>query len=358
MQEQPEAIASILLSDLAARFEIEAPDTDVEITGLNTIDEAGPSDLTFLSNERYGERLGRSKAGAVLIAEDYEGEPPMPALRTKKPRLVLAELLRLFHPASRPAAGIHATAIVPESCRIGDNVFIGAYTVLGENVQVGDGSCIHPHCVIYDDVELGADCVLHSHVSIREGVRLGTRVVIQNGAKLGPDGFGFEPDEQGVLQRVPQVGGVRIGDDVDIQANACVDRSALGDTVIGRGTKIDNLAQIAHGCTIGEHSVICGQAGLAGSTEIGKHVMLGGQAGSAGHIKIDDGAQVAAQSGVVFDLEGGQKYGGTPAMPLQAALRAALVVPRLPDMARRIKKLERALAKLEDAKDENTKDQA
>ena len=256
MHEQPEAITSISLSELAARFEVAAPATDVEITGLSTIDEAGPSDLTFLSNERYTERLRRSKAGAVLIAEDFGGELPMPALRTKKPRLVFAELLRLFHPTRLPRPGIHATAIVPESCTLGRGVFIGAYAVLGEEVHVGDGSVIHPHCVIYDDVQLGDGCVIHSHVSIREGVRLGARVVVQNGAMLGPDGFGFEPDENGVLQRVPQVGGVRIGDDVDIQSNACVDRSALGDTVIGRGTKIDNLAQIAHGCTVGEHSVI------------------------------------------------------------------------------------------------------
>lgn len=351
MQDQPPALASISLRDLAERLGIDAPETDMEITGLSTIDQAGPTQLAFLQNDRYAERLKRSKAGAVLVPEDFDGEVPMPTLRTKKPRLAFAEALRLFHPEKPVAPGIHATAIVPASCALGADVHIGAYVVLGENVRLGDRVVIHPHCAIYDDAVLGDDCLIHSHVSIRESLTIGARVVVQNGATIGPDGFGFEPDEHGHLQRIPQVGGVEIGDDVDIQANACVDRSALGNTIIGRGVKIDNLAQVAHGCTIGEHSVICGQAGLAGSTELGKHVMLGGQAGCSGHIKVGDGAQISAQAGVIFDLEGNEQYGGTPALPLQTALRAAVFLPKLPEFSKRIKALERSLAKLEQARD-------
>ena len=347
MSTPPEAITSISLQELARRFDLPVPDTDVEITGVNTIDDAGPSELTFLSNERYAVKLKDSQAGAVLVADDFEGETPMPALRTARPRLVFADILTLFHPPARGPSGIHPTAIVPPSCTIGSDVSIGAYVVLGERVVLGDRTTLHAHVVVYDDVEIGSDCILHSHVSVREGIRLGTRVVVQNGAMLGTDGFGFEPDERGHLRRIPQVGTVEIGDDVDIQSNACVDRAALGATVVGNGVKIDNLAQIAHGCTVGEHSVICGQVGLAGSTHVGRHVMLGGQVGCSGHIEIGDGAQVAAKSGVIFDLPGGASYGGVPAMELKKALRSALFIGELPGFHRSIKKLERTVARLE-----------
>ena len=347
MSSQTEAVTSIPLKELAALLGIDPPGEDLEITGVSTIEAAGQGDVTFLANDRYAVKLKDSRAGAVLVAADYEGEAPMPMLRTNKPRLAFAQLLALFHPPRGRTPGIHATAIVPESCTLGVDLAIGAYVVVGENVKLGDRVTLHSHTVVYDDVEIGADSVIHSHVALREGITLGKNVIVQNGAMLGPDGFGFEPDEQGHLQRVPQVGTVEIGDDVDIQANACVDRAALGATVLGTGTKVDNLAQIAHGCTVGEHSVICGQVGLAGSTRVGKRVMLGGQSGCSGHIEIGDGAQVAAQSGVIFDLEAGKSYGGTPAIPFQKALRASLFLGELPTFSRSLKKLQKAVAKIE-----------
>jgi UDP-3-O-[3-hydroxymyristoyl] glucosamine N-acyltransferase len=333
------------LQELAHTLEVEAPAVEVEITGLGTIEEAGPTELTFLSNDRYTARLATSRAGAALVPTDFAGEAPMPLLRTDQPRIAFARALEIFHPVHKPAPGVHPTALVPESCELGADVHVGAYVVLGEGVRVGARSVLHPHCVLYDGVTLGADCEIHSHASLREGIVLGDRVVVQNGCVIGADGFGFEPDAQGRLQRVPQVGTVRLGDDVDVQANACIDRSALGATRIGRGTKIDNLAQIAHGCVVGEDTVLCGQVGLAGSTVVGSRVMLGGQVGSSGHIQIGDGTRVAAQSGIITDLPAGEEFGGTPAMPLKRALRAALFLGELPDMARRIKKLERALEK-------------
>ena len=342
-----EAVTSISLQDLARRLDLDPPTTDLEITGVNTIEDAGPNELTFLANDRYAVKLKDSKAGAVIVASDFDGEVPMAALRSPKPRLAFAKTLQLFHPPARPTASIHPTAIVPESCTVGDDVSIGAYVVLGERVQVGDGVTLHPHTVVYDDVVIGDESVIHSHVSLREGIRLGRNVVVQNGAMLGPDGFGFEPDERGHLQRVPQVGTVTIGDDVDIQSNACVDRAAMGATVVGNGVKVDNLAQVAHGCTVGDHSVLCGQVGLAGSTHIGKHVMLGGQVGCSGHIEIGDGTQVAAKSGVIFDLPPGGSFGGVPAMELKKALRSALFMGELPAFSRSIKKLEKQVAKLE-----------
>ena len=337
---------TVSLRALAQMLGIEPPASDVEIRGLGTIEDAGPHELTFLANDRYAPKLKTSRAGAALVAADFDGDVSMPLLRTKHPRLAFAKVLEHFNPRKRRTPGIHPTAIVPESCTLGADVFIGAYVVLGERVTLGDRCVLHPHCVIYDDTTLGDDCEIHSHAVLREAIHVGHRVLVQNGAILGSDGFGFEPDAQGRLVRVPQVGTVEIQDDVDVQANACIDRSALGATVIGHGTKIDNLAQIAHGCVIGHDSVICGQAGLAGSTVIGNHVMLGGQVGSGGHLVIGDGAQVAAQGGIMTDLEPGQQYAGTPAFPLKDALRAAIFLPHLPDMSRRIKKLERALEKL------------
>jgi UDP-3-O-[3-hydroxymyristoyl] glucosamine N-acyltransferase len=352
MTSPTEALSSLSLQELADRLAIVLPEglgdaAALEIRGVNTIDQAGPNELTFLSNESYAVRLKDSRAGAVLVAEDYEGEAPMPMVRAKNPRLAFAHILELFHPPAPRTPGIHPTAIIPDSCTVGAEVAIGAYVVLGEDVHLGDRVTIHPHVVVYDDVRIGEDCVLHSHVSIREGTRLGRNVILQNGAMIGPDGFGFEPDERGHLRRIPQVGTVVIGDDVDIQSNTCVDRAALGTTRIGNGVKIDNLAQIAHGCVVGDHSVICGQVGLAGSTIVGKHVMLGGQAGSRGHITIGDGVQVAAKSGIVFDLPAGGSYGGVPATELSKALRSAIFINELPSFNRSIKKLERAMAKLQ-----------
>ncbi len=346
MQSNADTSTSITLRALAERLEIEAPDVDLEITGVATIEDAGPADVTFLANDAYVQALQTSKAGAVLVETDYEGDAPMPMLRAQRPRLAFARLIEMFHPPKPRTASVHPTAIVPESCTIGNEVAIGAYAVLGENVRVGDRSTIHSHVVIYNDAVLGAECEIHSHAVVREHVVVGDRVVLQNGAIVGADGFGFEPDEKGDFMKVPQVGTVRMGSDVEIQANACVDRSAVGATLVGNGTKVDNLAQVAHGCTVGDHSIICGQVGLAGSTYVGNRVMLGGQVGSAGHIRFEDGSSVAAQSGVMQDCEAGQTYGGTPAMPLKDALRSALYLPKLPEMARDIKKNKRAIQKL------------
>lgn len=342
-----DTLTSISLRDLARELDLPPPEVDVEITGVATIDDAGPGDLTFLANDAYRAALKTSRAGAVLVETAFEGDVPMPVLRAERPRLAFARLIARFHPPKPRTASVHPTAIVPASCTLGARVSIGAYAVLGENVRVGAGTTIHPHAVVYDDVRMGAGCEIHSHATVREGVVLGDRVVLQNGAVIGSDGFGFEPSAGGGFEKVPQVGTVVLGDDVEVQANACVDRSALGATRVGRGTKIDNLAQIAHGCIVGEDTIICGQVGLAGSTHVGNRVMLGGQVGSSGHIRIGDGTQVAAQSGVIQDLEPNAVYGGTPATPMGVALRTAAWLPKLPELARQVKQNTRAIEKLQ-----------
>lgn len=336
--------AAISIQDLARLLELEAPEgVELKISGVSTVEAASPQEITFLANDRYAARLKDSRAGAVLVPEDFDGAAPMTVLRSASPRLALVKLVAYFHPAGRRPSGVHPTAVVPDSCTLGAHVYLGPYAVLGENVQLADGVVVHAHAVLYDDVHVGAGTEIHSHVSIREGTRIGANVIIHNGTVIGADGFGFEPDAEGRLVKVPQVGTVQIDDDVELQANVCVDRAALGVTRIGRGTKLDNFAQVAHGCTIGEDTVVCGQVGLSGSTHIGNHAMLGGQSGFAGHTRVGDGTKVAAQSGVMSDLEAGKIYAGTPAGEIGKMMRAAGLIPKLPDLYKRLRKLEKAL---------------
>lgn len=337
--------ASIPLADLAAHVGASLEDGGtLEITGVAPIEEAGPTDVSFVGNDAYLDKAKDSRAGALLVDQTFKGEAPMPLLRVPNPRLAYAQVLERFFAPVRPAGAVHATAIVPASCRVDPSASIGPYVVLGENVEVGPGTVVHPHVVVYDDAVLGSDCVVHSGAVIREAVRLGDRVVVQNGAIVGSDGFGYAPTAEGRWHKIPQVGDVEVGDDVEIQAATCIDRAAVGTTTIGRGTKLDNLVQVGHGCHVGEDTLLCGQVGLAGSTDVGDHCMLGGQVGVAGHLTIHDGVSVAAQSGVMSDLEEGKTYMGSPALEGRHARTTYLLFTRLPDLAKRIKALERAQA--------------
>ena len=333
------------LREIAEVLGVEAPDTDLAIDGVAGIEEAGPTHLTFLQNDKYVAKLRASRAGAALIPADLEVEEELglPVLRVERPRLAFVKLLDHFHPPRTHVPGVHPTAIVPDSCELGEDVSIGAYVVLGERVRLGARTRLHPHAVVYDDAVLGADCEIHSHASVREQCVLGDRVVVHNGSVIGADGFGFEPDAEGRLHKMPQVGHAELGDDVEIQALAAVDRAAMGATVVGEGTKIDNFAQVAHGCTVGKHTVLCGQVGLAGSTKVGSHVMLGGQVGVAGHIEIGDGVQAAATSGIIADVPPGMRVGGTPAVPIKEAFRNVLMIQQLPKLMKRVKAIEARL---------------
>jgi UDP-3-O-[3-hydroxymyristoyl] glucosamine N-acyltransferase len=317
------------------------PALALEITGVAPMDEAGPSEVTFLSNPAYARKLKDSKAAAVLVDPGFSGEMTLPALKVVNPYLAFAKAIAFFHQPPTPPAGVHPTVVLGRDVVLGEGVSLGAYVVLGDRVRVGDGATLHPHCVIYPDAEIGAGSLLHSGVVVREAVKLGRGVILQNGCVVGADGFGFAPRGDGTWHKIPQSGTVEIGDDVEIQALSCVDRATVGKTTVGRGTKIDNLVQVGHGCRIGEDSILCGQVGLAGTTRVGNRVTLAGQVGTAGHMTIGDGANVAAQSGVVGDVEPGATVGWTPAMDMREVRPMVLSITRLPELVRRVRALEK-----------------
>ena len=285
---------------------------DFEITGVAPMMEATAHEVTFLANPKYQSQLQTSLAGAVLVAPNFEGHAPMPMLHVDHPYLAFAQAIELFHAKPQTTPGIHPTAVLGEGVALGQNVSIGAYTVIGNHVQIGDNVTIHPHCTIYDHVTLETGALLHSHVVLREAVRVGERVILQNGVVIGADGYGFVPLADGSFYKILQAGTVVLEDDVEVQAQTAIDRATIGTTRIGQGTKVDSLVQIGHGCTVGQHSLLCGQVGLAGSTQVGNHVTLAGQVGAAGHLTIGDRVVAAAKTGIHQSLAPGAKVvGGT-----------------------------------------------
>ena len=335
----------MILRDLAARLGCTLRgDGDVDVRRVCGIEAAGPGDLTFVSNPRYVPRLATTRASAVIVAPDLE--TPLPSLLAANPYLAFARAVALLHPPQPPSAGVHPTAAVDPSAELGEGVHVGALAVVGPRVRVGARTVIHPHVVLYPEVEIGEDCLLHSGVQVRERCRLGRRVILQNGAVIGADGFGFAKDDEGRYQKILQVGTVVLEDDVEIGALTAVDRAALGETRIGRGTKIDNLVQVGHSVTIGRDSVIAGQVGIAGSTKVGDRVVLAGQVGIVGHIAIGDGAIVTAQTGVPGDVEPGAVISGSPALDNRAWLKSIAVFARLPELQKRVRELERRLGEL------------
>jgi len=335
----------VKLRELAERLGCElCGDGDVEIRGVAGLEQAGPGELSFLAHPRYADKLAATRAAAVVVADGHETS--LPCLVSDNPYLAFARAVALLRPPARAAAGVHASAQVDPSAVLGEGVHVGALAVVGKGVRVGARSVLHPHVVLYDGVELGEDCVLHAGVSVREGCRLGQRVVVQDGAVIGADGFGFARDKDGRYHKFPQVGIVVIEDDVEIGALTAIDRAALGETRIGRGTKLDNLVQVGHSVRIGEDTVLAGQVGVAGSTQIGRGVTLAGQVGVAGHLTIGDGVTATAQTGIPSSVEAGSVVSGYPAIENRAWLRSSAVFAKLPELQRRLRELERKLESL------------
>jgi UDP-3-O-[3-hydroxymyristoyl] glucosamine N-acyltransferase len=325
---------SAIAAALHARLDNGSPETD--ITGLNGIDQAGPGELSFVSNPKYAAAARSTRASAVIVAEDF---PAIPAamLRAKDPYLSFARALELFHQPVRYAPGMHPTAVLHPTAKVGAHAHIGPYVVIDEHVEIGEHAVLLAHVVIYRGVKIGSHFFAHAHAVVRENCRLGDHVLLQNGVVVGADGFGFAKTAEGRWHKIPQPAPVVIGDDVEIQANSCIDRASVGETRIGRGVKIDNLVQVGHGSSVGEDALLCSQVGLGGSTEIGARAILTGQVGVVGHCKVGDAAIVTPQSGVANDVAAGALVSGAPAVDHKLWLKYSAILPRLPEMARALR---------------------
>ncbi len=323
-------------------------DENATVNTFAKIEEGVPGAISFLSNPKYTHYIYETKSSVVLINEDVELEKPVSAtlIRVQNAYECVAKLLQ-FYESTKPAKkGIDPLASISQTATIGEDVFIGAFAVIGDGAVIGKGSQIHPHAVIGDGVTIGEKCQIFPHVAIYQGCRLGNNVTIHAGSVIGADGFGFAPNQEG-YDKIPQIGIVVIEDDVEIGANTCIDRSTMGQTIIHKGVKLDNLIQVAHNCEIGENTVMSAQVGMAGSTKIGAWCMVGGQAGFSGHIQIADKTFIGAQCGVIKNTKGnGESLIGSPAMDPKMFFKAKAIYPKLPDMYRQIAQLQRELDEL------------
>jgi UDP-3-O-[3-hydroxymyristoyl] glucosamine N-acyltransferase len=326
---------SQLASALDARLENGSPET--EITGVSGIEEAGLGHVTFVSNPKYAAAAKTTKASAVIVDENFPTVSTA-LLRSKNAYLAFARAIELFYQAPQYAPGIHPTAAIHPSAKIGASVHIGPFVAIDRDVQIGENAVLLAHVVIYPGVNIGNNFFAHAHSIVREHCRLGNNVILQNGVVVGSDGFGFAKDDAGHWYKIVQSGPTIVGDNVEVQANSCIDRASVGETYIGNGVKIDNLVQVGHGSRVGDNTLLCAQVGLAGSTEIGKDAILAGQVGVAGHCKVGDRVIITAQSGTHGDIPAGSMISGSPAFDHKQWLRCTAVFPKLPEIARASRK--------------------
>ncbi len=329
------------LSDLADRIGARlVGDGDVAVSGIAPIEEAGPGQVTFLANPKYLRFARESNASGIIARETVPGAHAA-FLLSDNPYVAFACAVEAFHPPVRPAPGISGTAAVDPSARLGKDVAVSPFVVIGEGAEVGDRTVLFPGVFVGEGVRIGSDCLVYPNVVLYHGITVGSRVILHAGCVIGSDGFGFAPSPEG-FRKIPQVGTVEIEDDVEIGANTTIDRATLGVTRVCRGTKLDNLVQVAHNVIIGSDSAIAAQAGISGSTKIGGRVMIGGQAGLAGHLEVEDGIMLGAKCGVPDSLRASDSrvWSGIPAMPHPTWLRMATLLPKLPELFRRVKRLE------------------
>jgi UDP-3-O-[3-hydroxymyristoyl] glucosamine N-acyltransferase len=337
----------VTLADLAAALGCPFEgDGSLNLVRVATIEQAGPGDLTFLTNLKYARALAGTSASAVIVGRDLDGAP-CAVIRSDEPYVTLARAAALLMPADRPAAGIHALSAVASDAEVDPSASIGAFAVIGAAARIGPRTIVHAHAVVGPGTSVGADCILHAHASIRERCRLGDRVVVQNGAVIGSDGYGFATRADGTHVKIPQTAPVVIEDDVEIGANTTIDRPAVGETRIEAGTKIDNLVQIAHGVTLGRDVLLAAQVGVAGSTTIEDGVTLAGQVGVAGHLTIGKGVIATAQTGIPNSVDAGAFISGYPAIPNRDWLKSSAVFRKLPELRKLISDLEQRVAELE-----------
>jgi UDP-3-O-[3-hydroxymyristoyl] glucosamine N-acyltransferase len=332
------------LGELATKLGAELRgDAELEITGVKGIEEAGPAEVTFVANPKYAGLARKTRAAAVLVEPEFP-EIEAATLRLKNPYLAFSRALGFFYQPPVYAPGIHPTAVIDPTAVIGEGAHIGAYVVIGPRVKLGAQATLLPHVVLYSGVEAGRNLFAHAHAVVREDCILGDNVTLENGVIIGADGFGFAKNEDGHWEKIPQSGPVRLGNRVDVQANATIDRATVGETRIGDGTKVDNLVQVGHASHVGENTLICAQTGLAGSSIIGNNVILTGQTGVAGHCAVGDGVILTAQSAVSHDVPAGKVISGSPGFDNRVWLRAVSLFQRLPELAKRLDRVEKKLA--------------
>lgn len=321
-------------------------DGEIEITGVAGIEQAGPTELTFLANPKYAPKVRHTRAAAILVSEPVR-DHPIASLVSQNPYLDFARALELFYQPPAPAPGIHPLASIAPSARLGENCYVGPFAVIGEDVIIGRNARIYPHVVIYQGARIGDDFCAHSHAVVREFCRIGNRVTLGNGVVVGGDGFGFAHRADGTHYKIVQSGITVIEDDVEIQSLCSIDRATVGETRVRRGAKIDSLVQVGHACVVGENAILCAQVGLAGSTVLERNVVMAGQAGAAGHLTIHEGAVVYAQAGVGGDVPPGASVAGSPAFDAAQWRRAVTAFPKLPELLRTVRELKKKVEELE-----------
>jgi UDP-3-O-[3-hydroxymyristoyl] glucosamine N-acyltransferase len=317
------------------------------IRGASGIKEAGEGDITFLANSKYGSLAKSTKASAIIVAESAPAVPDRSMIRTENPSLAFARIVKLLAPnhAVLPK-GIHPTAVIGKNVKLGSGVAVQPYVVIDDYAEIGDNVTLYTGVYVGHHTQIGKETVIYPHVTIREYVKIGERVIVHSGSVIGCDGFGYAT-VSGAHHKIPQVGTVVLSDDVEVGANVTIDRARFGKTFIGRGTKIDNLVQIAHNVTIGEHSIIVAQCGISGSTSIGNRVVMAGQAGVVGHISVGDNVTIGAQSGVSKSVPQNSTILGQPAREFNKAKRIYATLSRLPEMAKSINDLQEKIEELE-----------
>jgi UDP-3-O-[3-hydroxymyristoyl] glucosamine N-acyltransferase len=342
----------VTLGELARRLECPVEgDAAIEIRRVAKIEDAGPGDLTFLANPKYASKLATTRASAVIMNGEAIAAP-CAVIRSQSPYLTFARAAQVLSPDKPPAAGVHSLASVAADATVDPTATIGAFAVIGAGATIGARTIIHPHVVIGDGTTIGPDCILHGHVSIRERCTIGARVIVQNGAVIGSDGYGFAQRADGSHEKIPQTAPVVIEDDVEIGANTTIDRPAVGETRIKAGTKIDNLVQIGHGVVLGKNVLLAAQVGIAGSTVLGDSVQFGGQVGVGGHLTIGDRVKAVGQSGITNSVDADEFVSGYPAIPNSEWKRSSVVFRKLPEMRKQLRSLEERLKALEDKENE------
>jgi UDP-3-O-[3-hydroxymyristoyl] glucosamine N-acyltransferase len=324
---------------------------DIEIRGVAGIEHAEAGQVTFLANRRYFPLLKVTRASAVLVEEGISlardaSLPPIAALRSRNPYMAFAHALELFYQPPRYAPGIHPTAIIARGARIGEGAHVGPYCYVDEEVEIGRNALLHSSVTIYRGARIGDDFLAHAHAVVREFCQIGNRVILQNGVIIGGDGFGFAKQKDGGWYKMLQSGPAILEDDVEVQANSCVDRATVGETRIARGAKLDDLVLVGHASRVGANTMLCGQVGLAGSTHVGANCIFAGQSASSGHLSVGDGSVVYGQSGLPGDLPTGSVVGGSPAVDSRLWMKFTAALHRLPDLQKRVRELEAELERL------------